>query len=202
MAKPIGIDFDNTIVCYDTIFHRVCVERGLSPAGLAVNKTSVRDYLRSIGQEDAWTEIQGHVYGTRMSEVEAYPGFLDFLRAARRAGREVFVISHKTRFPFKGAPHDLHAAALNWLEANHFFSTRTGPLRRANVFLELTKEAKWERIGQCACGAFIDDLPEFLLHPSFPKGVAPVLFDPNDLHPERPGILRMKHWSEAKRLLL
>jgi len=28
----IGVDFDNTIVCYDALFHRVARERGLAPA--------------------------------------------------------------------------------------------------------------------------------------------------------------------------
>ena len=27
----IGVDFDNTIVCYDGLFHRVAVEQGLIP---------------------------------------------------------------------------------------------------------------------------------------------------------------------------
>jgi len=42
----IGIDFDNTIVSYDTLFHRVALERGLIPISVPANKISVREYLR------------------------------------------------------------------------------------------------------------------------------------------------------------
>ena len=30
----LGVDFDNTIVAYDSLFHRVALERGLIPADL------------------------------------------------------------------------------------------------------------------------------------------------------------------------
>ena len=58
----IGVDFDNTIVCYDGVFHRAAVERGLIPPELPVSKGQVRDHLRRLGQEHAWTELQGEVY--------------------------------------------------------------------------------------------------------------------------------------------
>ena len=53
----IGVDFDNTIVCYDEVFHRVALERKLISPSLRVNKGAVRDHLRTIGREDAWTEM-------------------------------------------------------------------------------------------------------------------------------------------------
>ena len=30
----VGVDFDNTIICYDALFHRVAEEQGLLPAGV------------------------------------------------------------------------------------------------------------------------------------------------------------------------
>ena len=51
----IGVDFDNTIVCYDDLFHRIAVEQGLVPARLEPRKNEVRDFLRNAGQEAAWT---------------------------------------------------------------------------------------------------------------------------------------------------
>ena len=42
----IGIDFDNTIVSYDDLFHRLATERGLIPAAFPSRKTSMRDFLR------------------------------------------------------------------------------------------------------------------------------------------------------------
>ena len=52
MPQRIGIDFDNTIVCYDDVFHEVAREQGLIPNDLPANKGAVRDHLRAIGRED------------------------------------------------------------------------------------------------------------------------------------------------------
>ncbi len=41
----IGIDFDNTIACYDGVFHKAAIERGLIPDDLDSSKNAVRDYL-------------------------------------------------------------------------------------------------------------------------------------------------------------
>src|SRR5690242_9557799 len=98
----LGVDFDNTIVCYDELFHRVAREKDLIPAGVPVNKSDVRNYLRRVNNEDAWTELQGHVYGARMAEAMPYPGVIEFFQACRVAGVGVSIISHKTRHPFRG----------------------------------------------------------------------------------------------------
>ena len=112
----IGIDFDNTIVCYDALFHRVCLEKGLITPNIPANKSDVRNYLRRIGKEDAWTEMQGYVYGARMSEASPYPGVIEFVTASLRAGTPVSIISHKTRHPFIGPQYDLHQSARDWLD--------------------------------------------------------------------------------------
>src|SRR5947209_15546726 len=117
----LGVDFDNTIVCYDALFHKVARERNLIPPEVPINKSEVRNHLRRVGNEDAWTEMQGYVYGARMSEAAPYPGVLELIRSCRESGTRVSIISHKTRHPFLGEKYDLHAAALNWLELQGFF---------------------------------------------------------------------------------
>ena len=144
----IGVDFDNTIVCYDALFHKVCRERDLIPPDVPVNKSDVRNFLRRIGREDAWTEMQGCVYGARMAEAQPFPGVKEFLRDCRSSGHQVNIISHKTRFPFRGEQHDLHRAALAWLEQESFFAGDGVGLSRDNVFFELTKAAKLDRIAR------------------------------------------------------
>ena len=193
----IGVDFDNTIVCYDALFHRVARERGLIPVDLPVNKSDVRNHLRRIGQEDVWTEMQGDVYGARMAGAAPYPGVIEFFLACRRAGIPTRIISHKTRHPFLGGRHDLHQAALQWLEQQGFFDPATIGLSRSDVFLELTKEAKIERIAQCGCTTFIDDLPELLGEPAFPN-IERILFDPNDLYAAEKRFLRARNWQEVR----
>jgi len=181
MVSPppiIGIDFDNTLVCYDVLFHRIAREQNLIDDTIPVNKTAVRDYLRSIGREPAWTEMQGVVYGTRIIEAEPFPGAIDFLTQAGRRGWTLHIVSHKTRAPILGAALDLHAAARRWLETYGVFGP-TVALPRENVWLELTKQEKLRRIETLGCQVFIDDLPEFLLDPAFPPQTRRFLFDPN-----------------------
>jgi hypothetical protein len=198
----LGIDFDNTIVCYDALFHRVAGEGGWIPADLPANKSDVRNHLRQAGREDVWTRLQGEVYGARMTEAMPYPGVIEFLVQCRRAQVRVFIISHKTRRPFLGDPHDLHQAALDWLEQHGAFDPDRLGLGRDQVFFELTKAAKLERIGRCGCTHFIDDLPEFLAEPDFPPDVQRILFDPNGQYPAETRFVRLPNWQQAGTLLL
>lgn len=203
-ARPLrlGIDFDNTIVCYDRLFHRVATEAGLIPPDLPANKSDVRNHLRATGREPVWTEMQGTVYGARMAEADPYPGVHAFFRRCRTAGIPVFIISHKTRRPFLGEPHDLHAAAADWLERQGFHDPDGIGLPRDHVSFELTKADKLARAAACGCTHFIDDLPEILADPAFPAGVQGCLFDPNDLYRAETRFVRLLSWSEADARLL
>jgi len=192
----VGLDFDNTIVCYDRLFHTLAVERGLIPPETPVNKTAVRDYLRRIDREDDWTVLQGVAYGPEIHRAEPYPGVLDFLHRCRAQGVPVCIISHKTRHPYRGLQYDLHAAARSFLARHGFLQTAETGLGDENVFLELTKEAKLARIGAAGCTHFVDDLPEFLAEVAFPAGTARVLFDPDDRTADEPGRRRFRSWRE------
>ena len=44
--KKIGIDFDNTIVSYDDLFHKIATEQKLIPENFPHSKLLIRDYLR------------------------------------------------------------------------------------------------------------------------------------------------------------
>jgi hypothetical protein len=198
----VGLDFDNTIVCYDRLFHRLAVERGLVSAELPATKSAVRDHLRSAGREDEWTELQGVAYGPRITEAEPYPGVVEFLARCREAGARVAVVSHKSRFPYRGPRHDLHAAARRFLESHGLFeSARTG-LSADRVFLEPTLAAKLGRIGSLGCAAFVDDLPEVLAEPAFPARVRKVLFDPGGAQVDDPSFARVTSWAGCASYLL
>lgn len=196
-ARVIGVDFDNTIVCFDTIFHRAAVEKSLIPADLPSSKTSVRDHLRREGREDAWTELQGYVYGVKIHDADPFPGVLEFFAKCRDLGIRTLVISHKTRHPFLGPKYDLHEAARKWLKDRDFSG-----LTSDRVFLETTKAEKLARIGSEGCVWFIDDLPEFLAEAAFPASASKILFDPNNDHPAHTATRRAGSWAEIGTLIL
>jgi hypothetical protein len=174
----IGIDFDNTIACYDGVFHAAALERGLIPADLGRGKNSVRDHLNGSGRKDDFTELQGYVYGARMDLVSPYPGFADFVATARQANHELFIVSHKTRHPILGPRHDMHAAARRFLDDHGLVGSEAAQIAPENVFFELTKDEKVARARTLACEVFIDDLPEILALAGFPDGMRKILFDP------------------------
>ena len=198
----IGIDFDNTLVSYDSLFHRVARELGLIPADLPATKTAVRDHLRATGREAAWTEMQGMVYGARIVEAEPYPGAREFVQSCRERDISVRIISHKTRHPYLGEPHDLHAAARSWLHKFGFINPSATGLNDSEVFFEITKSDKLKRIAACGCTHFIDDLPELLGDAAFPSNVARYLFDPQNTHPGIGELKKIFDWTSLKAILL
>ena len=198
----IGIDFDNTIVCYDELFHAVARERGLIPDGVVVTKNAVRDHLRQVGAEDRWTELQGYVYGPGMKDAKAFPGALQFFATSRRLQLPIFIISHRTRYPFLGERYDLHQSARDWIAAQGLHDPQGIGLPEDHVFFEPTKAEKLARIGSVGCTHFIDDLPELLQEPSFPAGVDKILFDPGAAH-RGSGIARSaESWDDLARMLI
>ncbi len=195
----IGIDFDNTIVCYDSLFHRLALERGLIESSVPVNKTAVRDALRAAGREADWTELQGIGYGPRIVDAIPFPGVKDFLQACRSTSINVVIISHKTKHPYLGEPHDLHAAAYAFLRHHGFLGAT---LSLGDVCLELTKEAKLARIASRGCDVFIDDLPELLLEESFPKKPKRILFNPAGTAASHTSYTCAESWNAIAQLLL
>lgn len=180
----IGIDFDNTIACYDGVFHAAALERQLIPVDLPSDKTSVRDHLRSLGMDADFTELQGYVYGSRMQLVNVFPGFAETLQVLRAKGHDVFIVSHKTRTPFAGPAYDLHAAAREFLSAHAIVGESDVQIPAQNVFFELTKEEKVARVAALGCDVFVDDLPEILAMDGYPAALRAILFDPDDHYPD------------------
>lgn len=156
----IGIDFDNTIVCYDGVFYHAAKERSSLPPDIGCTKDCIRDYYRSIGEEPVWTELQGYVYGALMQLAQPFPLVDAFFQACTNAKAEICIVSHKTLYPYKGPQYNLHTAARNWLAAHPFSKSVT-------AFFELTLKEKLNRIQTTGCDCFIDDLPELLLEPAF-----------------------------------
>jgi hypothetical protein len=198
MRVKIGIDFDNTIVCYDAVFHRLAVQNGLIPAETPARKRAVRDRLRQAGIEHLWTMLQGQVYGSCTLAAEPFPGVVDFFQYCRDEEIDVCIISHKTRFAKRGIKYDLHQAALNWLSHYRFFDQNLIELH--NVHFEPHRGGKLRRIAAAQCDYFVDDLLELLEAPGFPRATNRLLFDPGG-DAAASDIKRFSSWYEAKDFL-
>ena len=112
----IGVDFDNTIVSYDELFHRAAVDSGLIPSSLPHRKVSVRSHLRSQPDgENQWIRLQSVVYGSRIMEATLCEGFDLFATHCRNQGIRMSVISHKLQYPALGPRIDLREAAIRWM---------------------------------------------------------------------------------------
>lgn len=173
----IGFDFDNTIVNYDQVFHQVACEQKLIPAALSANKTLIRDHLHQHNQFHTWTEMQGYVYGARMNDAKLYPGVLATMQQLKNLGHQLVIVSHKTRFPYRGEAYDLHTAARNWIE-----KVLKDVVAAEDIYFELSKLAKLQRIQTLDCHLFVDDLPEILFDSAFPSDTKKILFDPEHIH--------------------
>ncbi len=190
----IGVDFDNTIVCYDELFHRIALERGLVPSELEPRKNEVRDFLRRAGREQDWTELQGYVYGARMAEARPFPGVLEFFGRSRKEGLPVYIVSHKTRAPVLGPGYDLHQAARDWLAAQGFFDPARLGFSPDRVFFGGTRQEKIGLIRTLGCTHFIDDLEETFDEATFPAGVEKILFGCRRQSPILPGVRMARDW--------
>jgi len=197
----VGIDLDNTLACYDGVFHAAAVAQGLIPTtGVATDKVSVRDWLRAQGRDPDFTLLQGYVYGPGMDHVALYPGATEALEELARAGCELFIVSHRTRTPFAGPAYDLHEQARAFL-IRQGLAGAAGRCAEGCVHIELTAEDKVARIADLAVDAFVDDLPEVLARPGFPPRCRKILFDPAGAHPSAP-FERCDSWAAVARSLL
>jgi hypothetical protein len=180
----IGIDLDNTLICYDRAFQRVAREEGLLPTSFEGNKAAVKRALLGVRPDGyEWERLQGLVYGRRIDAAELFDGVAGFLEACRARSHEVVIVSHKTeRAHHDPLLTDLRVAALKWMENNGFFDPGRLGLDRRRVHFEATRDGKVDRIRDLGCDVFVDDLPEVLGHAGMPGGCRKILFgsEPQD----------------------
>lgn len=179
MSFRIGIDLDNTIVCYDKVFVRTAKAEGLIPHDFQGGKPDVRARIRGLDHgEEKWQRLQGKVYGGLMAGASLFQGAEGFLsRCLQRTDTNVFIVSHKTEFGHADASGiNLREVARGWMAQHGFFDKGGLNLAEDALYFESTRDDKIERIAQLACTHFIDDLEEVLGHPRFPAGVKRILF--------------------------
>ncbi|MBF0368858.1 MAG: hypothetical protein HQL52_05295 [Magnetococcales bacterium] len=202
----IGIDFDNTIACYDTLFGAIAQEQGwLGHDGEGeLGKKAVRDQVRALEEgEGKWQWLQAQVYGRRMGEAMPMPGVEQFFGRCREKGIEVTIISHKTRFAAADPQGvDLRQAARAWMEIRGFFDPDGFHIPLKNLYFESTRANKIHRIKTVSPSHFIDDLEEIFRDPGFPEGVERLLFHPNSKEISQGPYKVCRSWREIGGMLI
>jgi hypothetical protein len=174
----IGIDLDNTLICYDQAFQRVGKEEGLLPSSFEGDKAAVKRALLEDRPDGLlWETLQGLVYGRRIDAATLFDGVARFLETSHDRGDSVAIVSHKTELAHHDPLRtDLRAAALQWMEDNRFFDPTGLGLQRQNVYFEGTRDSKIGRIVALGVDVFIDDLAEVLGHEHMPAACRKILF--------------------------
>jgi len=202
MRQIIGIDFDNTIICYDKLMHKIALERSFISGDILKNKKVVRDSIRKrLEGEIEWQKLQASVYGRRIMEAEPFEGVQGFFALCKESGVKVYIVSHKTEYASQDMGGvNLREAALEWMLERGII----GPeqvLDREDVFFESTRHEKCERIEKLGCAFFIDDLEEVFLNATFPADVGKVLYDPHIHSPQQEGITVASSWEEIRSII-
>lgn len=200
-APPLrlGLDFDNTIACYDTAIALLAEELFDLPADVPRTKLGLRDHLRREGLELEWTAFQGELYGPGMRYAQPFVGAIETMLHLVDQGHELVIVSHRSRRPYAGPSYDLHAAARGWvaeqLQSAGLFLDGGGSVH----FLE-TRQEKVARIAELGCHAFLDDLPEVLGDTRFPASAMGILFEPSGGSATPNRYHRISAWPELTEL--
>jgi hypothetical protein len=181
----IGIDFDNTIICYDDVFSHLAKLQQLVPTDYTGSKHDLRERVRASAEGDiAWQRLQGKAYGEFVKFAKMFNGVREFMTLCQaKETVELFIVSHKTQLGhFDEKQINLRDAARAWMRAQGFFAGELPLIPEKNLYFESTRDEKIKRIRSLQCTHFIDDLPEVLYDDKFPKEIKGYLFAPDGAH--------------------
>jgi len=190
----IGLDLDNTIINYSETFYEVALEKKLIPRNFSKNKALIRDFFHKNNRYDLFTKLQGEIYGKQIIKAKIYSGFKEFIDLISNKEANIYIISHKTKYPIIGDKVDLHECAINFLKQKNILDNTI--IKQKNIFFEPTVEKKIKRIINLKLDVFVDDLPKILLHQDFPSATKKILIDYSNSNKEFTGITSNK-WNEV-----
>ena len=173
----IGLDFDNTIACYDGVFSSEAKIKGFVQNEWKGTKQDLKLLLNALDDgQIIWQAMQGQVYGPSMHKAKLFPGVARFLLRCKLQGHKVFIVSHKTKYGhFDKTKTLLRKASLDWMDSKGFFEDSKFGINRKNIFFANTQKEKIEKIKSLNLDIFVDDLEEIFLDHDFPK-IKKILF--------------------------
>ena len=182
----IGFDFDNTLIEYQDLFYKEALKHGFVKGEENPTKSIIRKHFVDIKKEEIFTQIQAEVYGRSIEKGIISNDLVSVMNKLHNEGHKIFIVSHKTIYPFSGQKYNLREAALKWLMKQIIYG-KNKPINRENIYFESTKEEKIKRIEQLNIEIYIDDLLEIvtMLNPN----IVGLLYDPEN---------KFLNWPEEK----
>ncbi len=193
----LGLDFDNTLVEYDNVFHQLATEKKLIDQSISPTKTAIRNHLRQKGLDQQFTLLQAEAYGPRILDAKPAPGMLEALKLLSKQGILMTLISHKTKTPYAGPAYHLREHAKEWLEQYGFFK-QPFCWNTDNIHFAETKEEKIQTIVKLKCKYYVDDLPEIIK--LLPSKIHRIHYSPSKSKATS-SALQMRHWKELPALI-
>ena len=193
----IGLDFDNTIACYNDVFTSEAKIKGLVSNEWKGSKQELKLILDSQeGGQTIWQTIQGQVYGPSMQKATLFPGVARFLLRCKLEGHKVFIVSHKTKYGhFDTTKTLLREASLRWMSSQGFFKDSLFGVNRKNIFFANTQSEKISKIKSLNLDVFVDDLEEIFLNLDFPD-IKKILFSRSSVTLE--SVELCNNWSDIE----
>ena len=102
--------------------------------------------------------MQGEVYGKYMHKANFFPGFIKALNKLSK-NYKFCIVSHRTKYPYKGKKINLHNAAKKWIKNKNLCDLVS--IDKKNIFFLESKKEKIDKIKELKCDIFIDDLEKY-----------------------------------------
>ena len=150
-----------------------------------------------------FTLLQGEAYGLRILDAEPAVGMIKTLKKLKKKGIEMTIVSHKTKYPYKGPQYNLQEKAVQWLEKHEFFKANVLNWQKRDIHFEATKEMKLKKIQELECDYFVDDLPDVIEEVKNQTTAVPILYDPDGKHVRsNTDIINAKNWEQIIEIII
>ena len=153
----IGFDFDNTIIDYSEIFYEIARLNNFIPDNIGRSKSAIKDYLHKKNEKEDFTKIQGLVYGKEILRAKPAKNIIITLDYLKTCNHDLYIVSHKTKYPYIGKQINLREAANKWIY-KYIRIEDSLIFKNKNIFYENTIDSKIKRIKNLELDFFIDDL--------------------------------------------
>ena len=128
-----------------------------------------------------------------------FSGFIKLFRYLLKRNIKIYIVSHKTKYPYLGKKIDLRKAATKWIKKNIIDINKDLHFSMKDVYFENNIKKKINRIVKLKCDIFIDDLPQILN--LLPKNINKFLFNSSLTKKSKKNFKIIESWIEFYNLI-